>query len=168
MGDIATLLERAEEKLDRGKAEAFAKKAFSGEGFSLEDFREQLRQIKKLGSMQSILKMLPSIGPFQGLQQAANQVDDKQLDRVEAIINSMTKKERANSATSSTAAAANASPRAAGTTVQDVNNLLKQHAQMSKMMKSMSSGGGMAKMQQTPHEPNGRHATVWTRVGHKR
>ncbi len=147
MGDVATLLERAEEKLDRGKAEAFAKKAFSGEGFSLEDFREQLRQIKKLGSMQSILKMLPSIGPFQGLQQAAGQVDDKQLDRVEAIINSMTKKERANSNI------INGSRRkriatGSGTTVQEVNNLLKQHAQMSKMMKSMSTGGGMAKMQQ--------------------
>ncbi len=59
MGDIATLLERAEEKLDKGKAEHFAKKALSGDGFSLDDFREQLRQIKKLGSMQSILKMLP-------------------------------------------------------------------------------------------------------------
>ncbi len=147
MGDVATLLERAEEKLDKSKAEAFARKAFSGEGFSLEDFREQLRQIKKLGSMQSILKMLPSIGPFQGLQQAANQVDDKQLDRVEAIINSMTKKERTNSNI------INGSRRkrialGSGTTVQEVNNLLKQHAQMSKMMKSMSSGGGMQKMQQ--------------------
>ncbi len=147
MGDVATLLERAEEKLDRGKAEAFAKKAFSGEGFSLEDFREQLRQIKKLGSMQSILKMLPSVGPFQGLQQAANQVDDKQLDRVEAIINSMTKKERANSAI------INGSRRkriatGSGTTVQEVNALLKQHAQMSKMMKGMATGGGMHKMQQ--------------------
>src|SRR5579875_869585 len=147
MGDVATLLERAEEKLDKSKAEAFAKKAFSGEGFTLEDFRDQLRQIKKLGSMQSILKMLPSIGPFQGLQQAAGQVDDKQLDRVEAIINSMTKKERANSNI------INGSRRkrialGSGTTVQEVNNLLKQHAQMSKMMKSMSTGGGMAKMQQ--------------------
>ncbi len=66
-GDIATLLEHAEEKLDRGKAEQFAKKALSGDGFSLEDFREQLRQIKKMGSMKSILKMLPSVGPFAGM-----------------------------------------------------------------------------------------------------
>jgi signal recognition particle subunit SRP54 len=147
MGDIATLLERAEEKLDKSKAEAFAKKAFSGEGFTLEDFRDQLRQIKKLGSMQSILKMLPSVGPFQGLQQAAEHVDDKQFNRVEAIINSMTNKERRNSNI------INGSRRkriamGSGTSVQEVNNLLKQHAQMSKMMKSMSSGGGMAKMQQ--------------------
>ena len=147
MGDIATLLERAEEKLDKSKAESFARKALSGEGFSLEDFREQLRQIKKLGSMQSILKMLPSVGPFQGLQQAAGQVDEKQFGRVEAIIDSMTNKERRNSSI------INGSRRkriaaGSGTTVQEVNNLLKQHAQMSKMMKAMGTGGGMQKMQQ--------------------
>ncbi len=147
MGDIATLLERAEEKLDKSKAESFARKALSGEGFSLEDFREQLRQIKKLGSMQSILKMLPSVGPFQGLQQAAGQVDEKQFGRVEAIIDSMTNKERRN------ASIINGSRRkriaaGSGTSVQEVNNLLKQHAQMSKMMKMMGSGGGMQKMQQ--------------------
>jgi signal recognition particle subunit SRP54 len=94
MGDIATLLERAEEKLDRGKAEQFAKKALSGDGFSLEDFRDQLRQIKKMGSMKSILKMLPSVGPFAGMQQAAENVDEGQFTRVESIINSMTNKER--------------------------------------------------------------------------
>ena len=147
MGDIATLLERAEEKLDKSKAEAFAKKAFSGEGFTLEDFRDQLRQIKKLGSMQSILKMLPSIGPFQGLQQAAEHVDDKQFNRVEAIINSMTNHERRNSSIingSRRKRIANGS----GTTVQEVNALLKQHAQMSKMMKGLGNPGSMAKMQQ--------------------
>src|SRR6202789_2635186 len=78
MGDIATLLERADEKLDKSKAADFAKKALSGDGFSLEDFREQLRQIKKLGSMQSIMKMLPSVGPFAQMQQAAGSVDEKQ------------------------------------------------------------------------------------------
>ena len=145
MGDIATLLERADEKLDRSKAEAFAKKALGGEGFSLEDFRDQLRQIKKLGSMQSILKMLPSVGPFAGLQQAAGAVDEKQFSRVESIIDSMTKKERQNSSI------INGSRRkriamGAGVQVSEVNNLLKQHAQMSKMFKTMGSGG--AKMQQ--------------------
>ncbi|MGI4826635.1 MAG: signal recognition particle protein [Janthinobacterium lividum] len=160
MGDIATLLERAEEKLDKSKAEAFAKKAFSGEGFSLEDFRDQLRQIKKLGSMQSILKMLPSIGPFQGLQQAAEHIDDKQFNRVEAMINSMTDKERRNSAI------INGSRRkriaaGSGTSVQEVNALLKQHAQMSKMMKSMGSGGGMGKMQQRLMSQMG-GTKVWT------
>jgi signal recognition particle subunit SRP54 len=145
MGDIATLLERAEEKLDRNKAEAFAKKALMGDGFTLEDFREQLRQIKKLGSMQSIMKMLPSVGPFAGMQQAASQVDEKQFTRVEAIINSMTMKERLN------ANILNGSRRkrianGAGVQVSEVNNLLKQHAQMSKLFKTMGSGGN--KMQQ--------------------
>ena len=111
LGDIATLLERAEEKLDRGKAEQFAKKALSGDGFSLEDFREQLRQIKKMGSMKSILKMLPSVGPFAGMQQAAENVDEGQFTRVESIINSMTTKS-ATTTRSSTAAAASASPAA--------------------------------------------------------
>ena len=141
MGDIATLLERAEEKLDRGKAEDFAKKALSGDGFSLEDFRDQLRQIKKLGSMQSILKMLPSVGPFQGLQQAAEHVDEGQLTRVESIINSMTKKERLDHEI------INGSRRrriaaGSGVTVADVNQLLKQYSQMRKMFKGMGAGGG--------------------------
>jgi signal recognition particle subunit SRP54 len=145
MGDIATLLERAEEKLDKTKASDFARKALGGEGFSLEDFREQLRQIKKLGSMQSIMKMLPSVGPFAQMQKAAGSVDEKQFSRVETIIDSMTTKERRN------AAIINGSRRkriaqGSGTTVQEVNNLLKQHAQMSKMFKTMGSGGG--KMQQ--------------------
>jgi signal recognition particle subunit SRP54 len=141
MGDIATLLERAEEKLDRSKAEDFAKKALSGDGFSLEDFRDQLRQIKKLGSMQSILKMMPSVGPFQGLQQAAEHVDDKQLERTEAIINSMTRKERLDHEI------INGSRRrriaeGSGTTVQEVNQLLKQYGQMRKMFKGLGQGGG--------------------------
>jgi signal recognition particle subunit SRP54 len=146
MGDIATLLERAEEKLDKSKATAFAGKMLSGEGFTLEDFREQLRQIKKLGSMQSILKMMPSVGPFAGLQQAASSVDEKQFSRVETIIDSMTIKERRNSAIINGSRRKRIA-RGAGTTVQEVNKLLNQHAQMSKMFKTMGSGGG-SKMQQ--------------------
>jgi len=141
MGDIATLLERAEEKLDRGKAEAFAKKALAGDGFSLEDFRDQLRQIKKLGSMQSILKMLPSVGPFQGLQQAAGQVDESQFTRVEAIINSMTARERLNHEIISGSRRKRIAA-GSGTSVQEVNNLLRQYAQMRKMFKGMGAGGG--------------------------
>ena len=145
MGDIATLLERADEKLDKSKAADFAKKALSGDGFSLEDFREQLRQINKLGSMQSILKMLPSVGPFAQMQKAAGSIDEKQFSRVETIIDSMTRKERQN------ASIINGSRRkriaaGSGTSVQEVNNLLRQHQQMSKMFKTMGSGGG--KMQQ--------------------
>ena len=145
MGDIATLLERADEKLDKAKASAFASKALSGEGFSLEDFRDQLRQIKKLGSMQSILKMLPSVGPLAGMQQAAANVDENAFTRIEVIIDSMTKKERQNSSI------INGSRRkriaqGAGVQVSEVNSLLKQHAQMSKMFKTMGQGGN--KMQQ--------------------
>ena len=148
MGDIATLLERAEEKLDRGKAEQFAKKALSGSGFTLDDFREQLRQIKKMGSMKSILKMLPSVGPFAGMAQAAENVDEGQFTRVESIINSMTNKERKN------ADLINGSRRkriaaGSGTSVQEVNNLLRQYNQMSKMFKTMGGGmGGGIKAQQ--------------------
>src|SRR5579863_1287231 len=94
MGDVMTLIEQAQEKIDHKKAEAFAQKALAGDAFSLEDFRDQLRQVKKLGSLQNIIKMLPSVGPFSGMQKAADKVDDKQLTRVEAIINSMTSKER--------------------------------------------------------------------------
>ena len=141
MGDLQTLLERAEEKLDRGKAEDFAKKALSGDGFSLEDFRDQLRQIKKLGSMQSILKMMPSVGPFQGLQQAAENVDESQLTRTEAIINSMTAKERANHEIISGSRRKRIAA-GSGTSVQEVNQLLKQYAQMRKMFKGLGSGGG--------------------------
>ena len=122
MGDIMTLIEKAEENLDRKKSEEFAKKALSGDGFSLEDFRDQLRQIRKLGSLQSIMKMLPSVGPFQGMQQMAGQVDEKQFVRVEAIINSMTQKERNNHEIISGTRRkriANGS----GTTVQEVNQL---------------------------------------------
>ena len=156
-GDIATLMERAEEKLDRGKAEAFAKKALTGSGFTLEDFRDQLLQIKKMGSMKSILKMLPSVGPFAGMAQAAENVDESQFTRVESIINSMTNKERQN------ADIINGSRRkrialGSGVTVQEVNNLLRQYAQMSKMFKTMGGGMGsgikaqqrmMSQMQQT-------------------
>src|ERR1700729_714999 len=96
MGDMMSLIEKAESTLDRKKSEELAKKALLGDGFSLEDFRDQLRDIKKLGSIESILKMLPSVGPFAGMQQAAGQVDEKQFVRLEAIINSMTPLERRN------------------------------------------------------------------------
>jgi signal recognition particle subunit SRP54 len=154
-GDIATLIERAEEKLDRGKAEQFAKKALSGDGFSLEDFRDQLRQIKKMGSMKSILKMLPSVGPFAGMQQAVENVDEGQFTRVESIINSMTKKERLDHEIIN----GNRRKRIAkgsGTTVQDVNNLLRQYAQMRKMFKSMGSGGGIKAQQRLMSQMQGR------------
>jgi signal recognition particle subunit SRP54 len=146
MGDIATLLERAEEKLDRGKAESFAKKALSGDGFSLDDFRDQLRQIKKMGSMKSILKMLPSVGPFAGMAQATENVDEKQFNRIETIIDSMTARERRDHELINGSRRKRIA-RGSGTTVQEVNNLLRQYAQMRKMFKSMGSGTGLKAQQ---------------------
>ena len=145
MGDMMSLLEKAESTLDRKKSEDLAKKALLGDGFTLDDFREQLLQIKKMGSMESILKMLPSVGPFAGMQQAAANVDEKQFTRLEAIINSMTPIERRNHeiiSGSRRKRIANGS----GTTVQDVNQLLRQYAQMAKMFKQMGKGGLGAKM----------------------
>src|SRR6201989_2330187 len=94
MGDILSLIEKAEQHVDKKKAQEIATKALSGDGFSLEDFRDQLRQVRKMGSLQSIIGMLPSVGPFAGMQKAADKVDEKQINRVEAIINSMTVHER--------------------------------------------------------------------------
>jgi signal recognition particle subunit SRP54 len=155
MGDIATLLEHAEAKLDRGKAEQFAKKALSGDGFTLDDFREQLRQIKKMGSMKSILKMLPSVGPFAGMQQAAENVDEGQFNRVESIINSMTNKERQDHEIINGNRRKRIA-RGSGTSVQDVNNLLRQYAQMRKMFKTMGSGGGLKAQQRLMSQMQGR------------
>jgi signal recognition particle subunit SRP54 len=137
MGDILSLIEKAEAKLDKGKSEEFARKALSSDGFSLEDFRGQLRQVKKLGSLQSIMGMMPKIGPFANMQQAADKVDDKQINRVEAIINSMTPYEREHHEVINGSRRKRIA-RGSGTSVQEVNQLLKQYAQMRKMFKSMS------------------------------
>jgi signal recognition particle subunit SRP54 len=126
MGDMMTLIERAEETLDKKKQEEFARKALSGDGFSLEDFRDQLRQIR----------------PFQGIQQMAGQVDESQFTRVEAIINSMTKEERDKHEIISGSRRKRIA-RGSGTSVQEVNQLLRQYAQMRKMFKTAGKGGGM-------------------------
>ena len=145
MGDMMSLLEKAESTLDRKKSEDLAKKALLGDGFTMEDFRDQLQQIRKLGSMESILKMMPSVGPFAGMQQAAKNVDEKQFTRLEAIINSMTPKERRNHEIISGSRRKRIA-KGSGTEVQDVNNLLRQYAQMAKMFKQMGKGGMAAKM----------------------
>jgi signal recognition particle subunit SRP54 len=136
MGDILSLIERAEQQIDKKKAQEMATKAFTGDGFSLEDFRDQLRSVKKMGSMKNLMGMLPSIGPFSGLQKAADQVDEKQIDRVEAIINSMTRHER-NHHEVINGSRRKRIARGSGTTIQEVNNLLRQYAQMRKMFKDM-------------------------------
>jgi signal recognition particle subunit SRP54 len=136
MGDIMSLIEKAEEKMDRKQAEEFTTKALTGDGFSLADFRDQLRQVKKMGSLSGIIKMLPSVGPFANLQKAADNVDDKELSRVEAIINSMTQYEREHHEAISGSRRKRIA-RGSGTTIQQVNQLLRQYAQMRKMFKDM-------------------------------
>jgi len=136
MGDILSLIERAEQQIDKKKAAEMASKALSGDGFSLEDFRDQLRQVRKMGSMKSLVGMLPSIGPFSGLQKAADNVDEKQINRVEAIINSMTSHERIHHEVINGSRRKRIA-RGSGTSVQEVNNLLRQYAQMKKMFKQM-------------------------------
>ncbi len=145
MGDILSLIEKAEQSVDKKKAQEMASRALTGDGFSLEDFRDQLRQVKKMGSIQNLMGMLPSIGPFSGLQKAADKVDPKQIDRVEAIINSMTTHERMHHEVINGSRRKRIS-RGSGTTVQEVNNLLRQYAQMKKMFKQMGKGSFMRRM----------------------
>jgi signal recognition particle subunit SRP54 len=140
MGDVLTLIEQAEQSFDRDTAEKMAGKLSSGEDFDLEDFLEQMKQIKKMGSLTSILGMLPGMGGQ--LKEALNQVDDRDLDRIAAIIQSMTPQERR------TPKILNGSRRAriakgSGVTVTEVNNLVDRFYEAQKMMKSM---GGMAGM----------------------
>ena len=135
MGDILSLIEKAEEVVDKKKAVELQEKLLS-DSFTLEDFRDQLKQIRKMGTLEQILGMLPSIGPLKDMQKV--KVDEKELVRVEAIINSMTPKERRNHQL------INGSRRkriakGSGTSVQQVNQLLKQYAQTRKMMKGMKN-----------------------------
>jgi signal recognition particle subunit SRP54 len=135
MGDILSLIEKAEKVVDQKKAIEFHEKLRT-DSFTLDDFRDQLKQIRKLGALDQILGMLPSIGIFKDVQKV--KVDEKELVRIEAIINSMTPKERRNHQI------INGSRRkriakGSGTSVQEVNQLLKQYAQTRKMMKGMKN-----------------------------
>ncbi len=141
MGDMLSLIEEVERKVDHGKAKKLAKKVQKGGRFDLEDFREQLQQMKNLGGMHAMLDKLPGMG---GMAQAAQDVDIKQFDRMEAMINSMTPKERRNPDLISGSHKRRITL-GSGTAVQDLNRLLKQHKQMQKMMKKMK-GGGMQRM----------------------
>src|ERR1700719_1274987 len=136
MGDILSLIERAESQIDKKKAQEMATKALTGDGFSLEDFRDQLQHVKKMRSIKRLIGMMPSIGPFSGLQKGAGYVDEGQINRVEAIINSMTQHER-NHHEVINGSRRKRIARGSGTSVQEVNNLLRQYAQMKKMFKQM-------------------------------
>src|SRR4051812_12155066 len=138
MGDILSLIERVEETIDQKQAEEMQRKLIEDD-FSLADFRDQLKSLRKLGSLDSILKMMPKVGMMKELQNL--QPDEKELTRIVAIIDSMTPKERNNHML------INGSRRrriaqGSGTSVQEVNSLLKQYGQARKMMKSMSGNLG--------------------------
>jgi signal recognition particle subunit SRP54 len=145
MGDILSLIERAEQTVDKKKAHEIASRALTGDGFSLEDFRDQLQQVKRMGSIQNIMGMLPKIGPFSGLQKAADKVDEKQINRVEAIISSMTVHERMHHEVINGSRRKRIA-RGSGTTIQEVNNLLRQYAQMKKMFKQMGKASFVRRM----------------------
>jgi len=141
MGDMLSLIEEVERKVDHDKANKLAKKVQKGGRFDLEDFREQLQQMKNLGGMGAMLDKMPGMS---GLAQAAQHVDTKQFSRMEAMIDSMTPRERRNPDVISGSRKRRITL-GSGTAVQDLNRLLKQHKQMQKMMKKMK-GGGMQRM----------------------
>ncbi|MBL4623349.1 MAG: signal recognition particle protein [Immundisolibacteraceae bacterium] len=143
MGDVLTLVEEAERKIDQKKAEKLGRKLKKGKGFDLEDFREQLKMVEQMGGMSNMIDKLPGMGGVS--EQVKSQVNDGQLRRVDAIICSMTKKER-SFPTIINGSRRKRIARGSGTQVQDVNKLLKQFAQMQKMMKKMGKKGGMKKM----------------------
>ncbi|MDD7805374.1 MAG: signal recognition particle protein [Endozoicomonas sp. (ex Botrylloides leachii)] len=143
MGDVLSLIEEAELKLDKKKADKLAKKLKKGKGFDLEDFRDQLQQMKKMGGLSGVMDKLPGMGGMS--QQMPGQMDNKVFAQMEAIINSMTRKERANPDIMNGSRKKRIAA-GSGTNIQDINRLIKQHKQMSKMMKKVSKKGGMAKL----------------------
>jgi signal recognition particle subunit SRP54 len=139
MGDVLSLIDKVQESFDQKSAEKMQERLLSDD-FSLEDFRDQIKQIRKLGSLGGLLDMMPQIGPLKELKNA--KIDDGEVNRIVAIIDSMTPKERRNYMIIN----GNRRRRIAkgsGTSVQDVNNLLKQYAQARKMMKSFTGQAGM-------------------------
>ena len=142
MGDVLSLIEEVERKVDKKKAEKLAKKVQKGKGFDLQDFKEQLEQMRNMGGMMSLMDKMPGMGNMSA--QIKDQANDKQFTQMEAIINSMTPGERAKPEIIKGSRKRRIAA-GSGTQIQDVNRLIKQFTQMQKMMKKMS-GGGMKKM----------------------
>ena len=143
MGDVLTLIEQAEDKMDLDEAEHLAGRFAQGE-FTLEDFQGQIRQMKKMGPLKGILKMLPGMNS-DVLDKA--KVDDKQFVKVEAIINSMTLAERRKPDIINGSRRKRIA-RGSGTTVSQVNKLLKQYRDMRRMMRQINSAGGLEAVRQ--------------------
>jgi len=138
MGDVLSLIEQAEERIDKDEAERLARRMVEDE-LTLEDLRDQLRQMRRMGPLSQILEMLPKSGPFAGLQGAS--VDEGELRKVEAIIDSMTPLERRRPKVLNGSRRKRIA-RGSGTRVQDVNRVLKQYLAMKKMMKQVKRHGG--------------------------
>ncbi|HKZ53053.1 MAG TPA: signal recognition particle protein [Candidatus Acidoferrales bacterium] len=134
MGDVLSLIEKAEETIDRAKAEELEEKLRRAE-FTLEDFRDQLLQVRKMGPLEDVLSMIPGVAP----EARGAEVDERKLIRLEAIINSMTPKERRRPDILNGKRRKRIA-RGSGTTVQEVNQLLRQYAEMRRMMKAMTGG----------------------------
>jgi len=146
MGDVLSLIEEVEHKVDKDKAETLARKIQKGKGFDLEDFADQLRQMRGMGGIKSMLDKLPGVGTLP--ENVKSKVDDGEFVRMEAIINSMTHQERRFPAVIKGSRKRRIAV-GSGTQVQDVNRLLKQFAQMQKMMKRMKKKGGLGRMMQS-------------------
>jgi len=144
MGDVLSLIEKAEQAIDQEDAERLEQKIRSDD-FTLEDFRDQLRTIRKMGPLESIIGMIPGMGNLKQL--AENKPDEKQLSRVEAIINSMTPAERGDYRIINGSRRKRIA-RGSGTSVEEINRLLRQFQQMRKMLKSLGglAGGGQGAM----------------------
>ncbi len=142
MGDIMSLIEEAEQKIDKAKAEKLVKKVQKGKRFDLEDLRDQLQQMQNMGGMASMLEKLPGMGNMAQMAEQANM--GKQFKQMDAIISSMTPAERKDPELLNGSRKRRIT-KGSGTEIQDLNRLLKQHKQMAKMMKKMK-GGGMQKM----------------------
>jgi signal recognition particle subunit SRP54 len=136
MGDVLSLIEKVEGEMDQKKAEEMQRKLISNE-FTLGDFRDQIRQLRKLGPLESVLSMMPQIGIMKDLKNV--KVDEKEITRVVAIVDSMTERERANHMLINGSRRRRIA-RGSGTTVQEVNQLLKQYSEMRKMMKRFTGG----------------------------
>ena len=142
MGDVLSLIEDVERKVDKKKAEQLARKVQKGKGFDLQDFKEQLEQMRNMGGMMSLVDKMPGMGGMSA--KIKDQANDKQFAQMEAIINSMTATERKRPEVIKGSRKKRIAA-GSGTQIQDVNRLLKQFTQMQKMMKKMG-GGGMKKM----------------------
>src|ERR671929_198026 len=145
MGDVLTLIEKAEDQMDRKEAESQSKKLMSGK-FDFEDFLKQMQIIKKMGPLSGLLGMIPGLGKQ---LQGAN-IDNGMLGRVEAMITSMTAQERRNPRLLQNPSRARRIARGSGTTQQDVQKLVKQFSEMQKMMKQMGKGGMPRRMPKIP------------------